>query len=110
MRVLASGKTTRVSLPQRISRCISIYSHRLQGRNGIEFRPDVYGRDRKLYTALFGKLVVLGFHQRAQGRKCRQGFLAGFDVQHGGAVMGQEFLDLRVDVIAQGNGGGKHAE
>jgi murein L,D-transpeptidase YcbB/YkuD len=32
-----------------------IYATAFMGANGVEFRPDVYGRDRKLYAALFGK-------------------------------------------------------
>jgi murein L,D-transpeptidase YcbB/YkuD len=32
-----------------------IYATAFKGENGIEFRPDVYGRDRKLYNALFGR-------------------------------------------------------
>ena len=32
-----------------------VYATAFDGANGIEFRPDVYGRDRKLYAALFGK-------------------------------------------------------
>jgi L,D-transpeptidase YcbB len=50
----AGGKTTRVSLPARIPVHL-IYSTAFDGANGVEFRPDVYGRDRKLYAALFGK-------------------------------------------------------
>jgi murein L,D-transpeptidase YcbB/YkuD len=50
----ASGKTTRVPLPNRIPVHL-VYATAFEGVNGIEFRPDVYGRDRKLYSALFGK-------------------------------------------------------
>ena len=49
-----SGKTTRVPLPNRIPVHL-VYATAFDGANGIEFRPDVYGRDRKLYAALFGK-------------------------------------------------------
>jgi len=52
--VLASGKLTRVSLPTHIPVHL-VYSTAFKGENGIEFRPDVYGRDRKLYNALFGR-------------------------------------------------------
>jgi L,D-transpeptidase YcbB len=52
--VLASGKLTRVSLENHIPVHL-IYSTAFKGENGIEFRPDVYGRDRKLYNALFGR-------------------------------------------------------
>ena len=52
--VLASGKQTRVSLPTHIPVHL-VYSTAFKGENGIEFRPDVYGRDRKLYSALFGR-------------------------------------------------------
>jgi murein L,D-transpeptidase YcbB/YkuD len=52
--VLASGKQTRVSLPNHIPVHL-VYSTAFKGENGIEFRPDVYGRDRKLHNALFGR-------------------------------------------------------
>ena len=48
------GKQTRVSLPTHIPVHL-VYSTAFKGENGIEFRPDVYGRDRKLYAALFSK-------------------------------------------------------
>ncbi|MBC8037409.1 MAG: L,D-transpeptidase family protein, partial [Rhizobiales bacterium] len=51
---LAGFKTIQVPLPQRIPVHL-IYATAFDGINGIEFRPDVYGRDRKLYAALFGK-------------------------------------------------------
>jgi murein L,D-transpeptidase YcbB/YkuD len=51
----ASGKTTRVSLPEHIPVHL-VYATAFQGDGGsIEFRPDIYGRDRKLQAALFGK-------------------------------------------------------
>jgi murein L,D-transpeptidase YcbB/YkuD len=51
----ASGKTTRVPLPKRIPVHL-IYATAFEGDGGsIEFRPDVYGRDRKLDAALSGK-------------------------------------------------------
>jgi L,D-transpeptidase YcbB len=51
----ASGKTTRVVLPERIP-VHMIYATAFEGDGGsIEFRPDVYGRDRKLDAALSGK-------------------------------------------------------
>jgi murein L,D-transpeptidase YcbB/YkuD len=52
--VLASGKQTRVSLLNHIPVHL-VYSTAFKGENGIEFRPDVYGRDRKLSSALFGR-------------------------------------------------------
>lgn len=53
--VFASGKTTRVSLPQHIPIHL-IYATAFEGDGGsIEFRPDIYGRDRKLDAALGGK-------------------------------------------------------
>lgn len=51
----ASGKTTRVSLPEHIPVHL-VYATAFQGDGGsIEFRPDIYGRDRKLQAALSGK-------------------------------------------------------
>ncbi|WP_373505833.1 murein L,D-transpeptidase [Aestuariivirga sp.] len=50
----AGGKTTRVALKDHIPVHL-VYATAFKGVNGIEFRPDVYGRDRKLYAALFGK-------------------------------------------------------
>ena len=51
----ASGKTTRVSLPQHIPIHL-IYATAFEGDGGsVEFRPDIYGRDRKLDAALSGK-------------------------------------------------------
>ena len=51
----AGGKTTRVSLPQHIPIHL-IYATAYEGDGGsIEFRPDIYGRDRKLDAALTGK-------------------------------------------------------
>jgi murein L,D-transpeptidase YcbB/YkuD len=52
--VLASGQNTKVILPRKIPVHL-IYATAFKGENGIEFRPDVYGRDRKLYNALFGR-------------------------------------------------------
>ena len=52
--VLASGKNTRVVLPAKIPVHL-VYSTAFKGQGGIEFRPDVYGRDRKLAAALLGK-------------------------------------------------------
>ena len=52
--VLASGVLTRVPLQRHIPVHL-IYSTAFKGENGIEFRPDVYGRDRKLYNALYGR-------------------------------------------------------
>lgn len=51
---IAAGKTVRVSLPRKIPVHL-IYATAFESPLGIEFRPDVYGRDRKLYAALFGK-------------------------------------------------------
>ncbi len=51
----ASGKTTRVSLPQHIPVHL-IYATAFEGDGGsLEFRPDIYGRDRKLDAALGGR-------------------------------------------------------
>lgn len=50
-----SGKTTRVNLPQHIPVHL-IYATAFEGDGGsVEFRPDIYGRDRKLDAALGGK-------------------------------------------------------
>ncbi|MGE0238281.1 MAG: murein L,D-transpeptidase [Parvibaculaceae bacterium] len=51
----AGGKTTRASFTDHIPVHL-IYGTAYKGDAGmIEFRPDVYGRDRKLYNALFGR-------------------------------------------------------
>ena len=52
--VWASGQNTRVNLPQRIPVHL-IYATAFSSENGIEFRTDIYGRDRKLFEALFGR-------------------------------------------------------
>jgi L,D-transpeptidase YcbB len=52
--IWASGETTQVKLPQQIPVHL-VYATAFATGNGIEFRPDVYGRDRKLYSALFGR-------------------------------------------------------
>ncbi|MBL8905199.1 MAG: L,D-transpeptidase family protein [Rhizobiales bacterium] len=53
--VLAAGETARAMLPKKIPVHL-IYGTAFRGDAGtIEFRPDVYGRDRKLYNALFGQ-------------------------------------------------------
>ncbi len=52
--VISTGKLTRVTLPRKLPVHL-IYSTAFKGENGIEFRSDVYGRDRKLYSALFGR-------------------------------------------------------
>lgn len=51
---IEQGETKQVPLPRKIPVHL-VYSTAFFGENGIEFRPDVYGRDRKLYAALFGK-------------------------------------------------------
>jgi murein L,D-transpeptidase YcbB/YkuD len=51
----ASGKTTRAMLRGKVPVHL-IYATAFMGDGGeIEFRPDVYGRDRKLYNALFAQ-------------------------------------------------------
>jgi L,D-transpeptidase YcbB len=52
--VWAGGENTRVDLPKPIPVHL-IYATAFSSENGIEFRTDVYGRDRKLYEALFGR-------------------------------------------------------
>ena len=51
---IATGRTKQVPLRAKLPVHL-IYATAFSGANGIEFRPDVYGRDRKLYAALFGK-------------------------------------------------------
>lgn len=52
--IWAGNRTTQVTLPQKIPIHI-VYATAFATDNGIEFRSDVYGRDRKLYAALFGR-------------------------------------------------------
>jgi L,D-transpeptidase YcbB len=52
--IWASEKTTKVDLPQKIPVHL-VYATAFASDNGIEFRTDVYGRDKKLYAALFGR-------------------------------------------------------
>jgi murein L,D-transpeptidase YcbB/YkuD len=52
--VWAGNRTTQVTLPQKIPIHI-VYATAFATDNGIEFRSDVYGRDKKLYAALFGR-------------------------------------------------------
>ena len=52
--VWAGGENTRVNLPKKIPIQL-IYATAFSSDNGIEFRTDVYGRDKKLYAALFGR-------------------------------------------------------
>ncbi|MFO1033767.1 MAG: L,D-transpeptidase family protein [Hyphomicrobiales bacterium] len=52
--IWASGQNKKVVLPRKIPVHI-VYATAFATDNGIEFRPDVYGRDRKLYAALFGR-------------------------------------------------------
>ena len=52
--VWAGGRNTRVNLPALIPVHL-IYATAFSSENGIEFRTDVYGRDLKLYQALFGR-------------------------------------------------------
>jgi L,D-transpeptidase YcbB len=53
--VVETRKTTRVTLPNKIPVHI-VYATAWRGEGGsVEFRTDIYGRDKKLYNALFGK-------------------------------------------------------
>lgn len=52
--IWARGETTKVVLPQKIPVHV-VYATAFASDNGIEFRSDVYGRDKKLYAALFGR-------------------------------------------------------
>lgn len=52
--IWAGGQNTRVDLPQPVPVHL-VYATAYSDENGIEFRTDVYGRDRKLYAVLFGR-------------------------------------------------------
>jgi L,D-transpeptidase YcbB len=52
--IWADGQTTKIVLPRKIPIHI-VYATAFASDNGIEFRTDVYGRDKKLYAALFGR-------------------------------------------------------
>ncbi len=53
--VVATRKTTRVKLNQKVPVHI-VYATAWRGEGGsVEFREDIYSRDKKLYNALFGK-------------------------------------------------------
>ncbi len=52
--IWAQGVTKQIALPQRIPIHI-VYATAFATERGIEFRNDVYGRDQKLYAALFGR-------------------------------------------------------
>jgi L,D-transpeptidase YcbB len=52
--IWANGETKQVRLPKQIPVHL-VYATAFATGNGIEFRPDVYGRDRRLYQALFGR-------------------------------------------------------
>jgi murein L,D-transpeptidase YcbB/YkuD len=52
--IWAGGQLQRVDLPKKIPIHI-VYATAFATDNGIEFRSDVYGRDKKLYAALFGR-------------------------------------------------------
>ena len=52
--IWANGETQRIDFPRKIPVHI-VYATAFATDNGIEFRTDVYGRDQKLYAALFGR-------------------------------------------------------
>ena len=52
--IWASGENTRIDFPRKIPVHV-VYATAFATDNGIEFRTDVYGRDKKLYAALFGR-------------------------------------------------------
>lgn len=52
--IWADGRTKQVVLPRKIPIHL-VYATAFATERGIEFRSDVYGRDRKLYAALFGR-------------------------------------------------------
>jgi murein L,D-transpeptidase YcbB/YkuD len=52
--IWASGENTRIDFPRKIPVHV-VYATAFATDNGIEFRTDVYGRDQKLYAALFGR-------------------------------------------------------
>ena len=54
--VVATRQTTRVKLNQKVPVHI-VYATAWRGEGGsVEFREDIYSRDKKLYNALFGKI------------------------------------------------------
>ena len=52
--IWATQQTKKVVLPRKIPIHL-VYATAFASDNGIEFRSDIYGRDRKLYSALFGR-------------------------------------------------------
>jgi len=50
----AGGQNQRVDLPKPVPVHL-VYATAFSSENGIEFRTDVYGRDKKLYAVLFGR-------------------------------------------------------
>jgi len=52
--IWATQKTQKIVLPKKIPIHI-VYATAFASQQGIEFRTDVYGRDRKLEAALFGR-------------------------------------------------------
>ncbi len=52
--VWAGGQNTKIDFPKAIPVHL-VYATAFSSENGIEFRTDVYGRDAKLYNALFGR-------------------------------------------------------
>jgi murein L,D-transpeptidase YcbB/YkuD len=53
--VLAAGKRTVVSLSDPILVHITYATAWRDGDGDIQFRPDIYRRDERLYAALFGR-------------------------------------------------------
>ncbi len=52
--IWGTNLTKQIALPKKIPIHI-VYATAFATDRGIEFRPDVYGRDRKLQAALFGR-------------------------------------------------------
>ncbi len=52
--VIASGETTKVGLKRRLPVHI-LYATSFARDGKVQFRPDIYGRDRKLYNAIFAR-------------------------------------------------------
>jgi murein L,D-transpeptidase YcbB/YkuD len=57
-KAINSGATTQVNLPLPIPVYFTYFTAWVDARGMVQFRDDIYGRDRALYTALIDQLVV----------------------------------------------------